>query len=185
MVSDDGSDGSGEEVLDPDEDAAVSTMSSDWYGPELQRLWFSTRALQWQSLALVPASVGVSVIELAYAFSSIGLWSRGESVEVVDLRNVLFSSLRGPIEVIKWHLRSGGRVVLALKSCFDGVATVPLAQAADCAILCVALGATRIAEANETVEQVGREHFVGTLMVRPRGQGAAGSTSNNIRRLRA
>jgi hypothetical protein len=134
---------------------------------ELERIWLSAQALEWRSLALVPASDDVGVVQLASAFSALGFRDRGESIGVADLRDVPFPNLRGPIEVIRWHIRRGERVILALSPCSSSAATVPLVRAADCAILCIALGATRIAEANQTVEQVGGDAFLGTVLVRP------------------
>jgi hypothetical protein len=135
--------------------------------PALERIWLAAQSLEWRSLALVPASDGVSVIEVAHTFSMLGLRDRGESIGVADLRAVPCTDLRGPIEIVRWHIRRGERVILALTSCFHSIATIPLGRAADCAILCVELGRTRIAEATETVGQIGRERFIGTLLVRP------------------
>jgi hypothetical protein len=184
MASDDDAEATGERAFDAGEATTPPALPNDRYGAALQRIWLSAQALQWRSLALVPASEDVSVIELAHAFSALGLWNCGETTEVVDLRNVPYPNLRGPIEVIKWHIRGGGRVILALSSCSHSVATVPLAQSADCCILCVALGRTRIAEASEAVEQVGPDHFVGTLLVRPRRRSVPVPASSTARLLR-
>ena len=153
--------------------------------PELQRMWFSAQTHEWRSLALVPASDDVCVVQLAHAFSTLGLRDRGESIGVADLREVPLPNLRGPIEVIRWHLRRGERVILALSPCFRSAATVPLVRAADSAILCVALGTTRIAEANETVQQVGRDPFIGTVLVRSPSVAPRAPASNLYRRLGA
>jgi hypothetical protein len=151
--------------------------------PELQRMWFSARAHEWRSLALVPASDDVCVVRLARAFAALGLRDRGESIGVADLRDVPLPNLRGPIEVIRWHLRRGERVILALSPCFRSAATVPLVRAADSAVLCVSLGATRIAEANETVQQVGRDPFIGTVLVRSPPFAPRSAASTLYRRL--
>jgi hypothetical protein len=151
---------------------------------ELERIWFSAQALEWRSLALVPASDGVGVVQLASAFSALGFRDRGESIGVADLRDVPSPNLRGPVEIIRWHVRRGERVILALSPCSSSAATVPLVRAADCAILCVALGATRITEANETVEQVGGDAFIGTVLVRP-DAADLGDLATRANRLRA
>jgi hypothetical protein len=190
--------GEAEEVMTSDEDSEFYTEqefdltdvapppgpSDERYGPDIQRMWLSAQALNWRSLALVPASRDVGVIRLAYAFAHLGLWNCGESIGVADLRDLPFPNLRGPVEVINWHIRRGKRVILALRPCSNSVATVPMARSADCAILCVALGTTRIAEANETVAQVGRDHFVGTLVVRSSSSDSNGAATSATRRLR-
>jgi hypothetical protein len=134
---------------------------------ELQRVWFEAQALEWRALALVPASHEVPVVRLADAFAALGLRDRGESIGVADLRDVPVQNLRGPMEVIRWHVRRGERVILALSPCSRNAVTLPLVRVADCAILCVALGTTRIAEVEETVEQMGDDAIVGTVLVRP------------------
>jgi hypothetical protein len=161
-----------------------SVLASDRYGLELQRMWLSAQALEWKSLALVPASDDVGVIQLAYAFSELALWNCGESIGVADLRDIPFSSLKGPIEIINGHIHRGKRVIIALRSCVGSIATAPIVRAADCAILCVALGATRIAQANDALEQVGRDHFIGTLLVRPPCSDTGAGVASMVPRLR-
>src|ERR1700723_2487268 len=100
--------------------------------PELQRIWASTQALEWRSLALVPASDDLRVVPIARAFSTLGFRSRGESIGVADFRDVHAASFRGPLEVIRWHVRRGERVILALRPCSAGDAMVSLVHAADC-----------------------------------------------------
>jgi len=175
-------DGGREDGQDPGE--GPSLLPGEKYDLDLQRMWLAAQALEWRSLALVPASDDVSVIQLAHAFSELGLWNCGESIGVADLRDVPFARLRGPLDTINWSLVRGKRVILALRSSVESVATVPLVRAADRAILCVALGATRIAQANDVIEQVGRECFIGTLLVRPNRGEPNGSGAAGVRRLR-
>jgi hypothetical protein len=152
---------------------------------ELQRIWASAQALEWRSLALIPASDDVRVVPIARAFSALGFRSRGESIGVADFRDVHASSFRGPLEVIRWHVRRGERVILALRPCSAGDAMVSLVRAADCAILCVGLGASRIAPATAMVEQVGRDRFIGTVLLRSAAFAEAGWAARAYRRLRA
>ena len=184
MTSNQGAEVYDELPFDPTHGAVPSVLANDRYGLDLQRMWLSAQALEWKSLALVPASDDVSVIQLAYAFSELGLWNCGESIGVADLRDVPFPSLRGPVEVINWHIQHGKRVIIALRSCVGSIATAPIVRAADCAILCVALGATRIAQANDAVEQVGRDRFIGTLLVRPTRSDTGAAGSSAVRRLK-
>ncbi len=156
-----------------------------WDEPELQKIWLSVQGQEWRSLALVPASPKVAVLDLAHAFSAAGLRQRGESIGVADLRDVSLPNVRGHIEVVRWHISRGERVIIALRSCLENAATVPIVRIADCAILCVALGATRVAEASATIEQVGRDRFMGTVIVPPSRTRPANSTIGTSRRLKA
>jgi hypothetical protein len=134
---------------------------------ELERAWSSARTSEWRSLALVPASERASVVPLARAFSALGFREGNESIGALDLREVGPQNLRRPLEVMRWYTMRGERVILALKPPVGDGATTALARAADCAILCVELGATGIAEANATVEEVGRDRFIGAVLLRP------------------
>jgi hypothetical protein len=156
-----------------------------WDEPELQKIWLSMQAQEWRSLALVPASRKVAVIELARAFSAAGLRQRGESIGVADLRDVSLPNVRGHIEVVRWHINRGERVIIALRSCFENAATIPIVRVADCAILCVALGATLVAEASATIEQAGRDRFMGTVIVPPSAPRPLDSIANASKRLKA
>jgi len=51
----------------------------------------------------------------------------------------------------------------------DNPVTVSVAQACDSAILCVFLGETSRVVSSQTIEQIGRERFIGTVILRPRG----------------
>jgi hypothetical protein len=153
--------------VDPFESTSSATPPAHWDSPDLERIWLAAHSLEWRSLALVPASEGISVIELAHAISALGLSHRGESIGVADLRDVPLPRVRGHIEVVRWHVNHGERVILALRSTFENIATIPLVRVADRAILCVALGLTGIAQANQTVEHVGRDRFIGTVILRP------------------
>jgi hypothetical protein len=51
--------------------------------------------------------------------------------------------------------------------------TVPVARAADCAILCVSLGTSSLTAVTDTIEQIGRKCFLGSLLVRGQQPSAA------------
>src|SRR5579863_3452327 len=89
--------------------SAVTGDAGDPASRELQRVWLAAQACAWRSMALVPACEGVDVIRIAHAFAALGSQTCGESVGVADLRDVPFSNLRGPVEIIRWHIRGGER----------------------------------------------------------------------------
>ena len=59
------------------------------------------------------------------------------------------------------------RVIFATRSPSCSLAAVPLAQAADCTILCVSPGSTSLAATRATIEHIGRTHFRESLLVGP------------------
>jgi hypothetical protein len=69
------------------------------------------------------------------------------------------------LEGARWEASHGTRIVFATRSASTSLATVPVARAADCVILCVSLGSTRLDAVRTTIEQIGRKHFMGSLLV--------------------
>jgi hypothetical protein len=137
-----------------------------WNDPNWQKIWLAIQGKDWRSLAIVPSNRGLSTLELAQALVDVGWQHRGLPIGLADLRNVTLPYIDSVIDEVRGHIYSGERVLIALRSVFENPATVPIAQAADGALLCVSLGQTKITRAEETLEQVGRGHFLGSIIVR-------------------
>jgi hypothetical protein len=137
-----------------------------WNDPAWQKIWLSIQGKDWRSLAIVPGNQGLSTLELAQALVDVGWQHRGLPIGLADLRNVTLPFIDSVIDEVRGHIYSGERVLIALRSVFENPATVPIAQAADGALLCISLGSTRISRAVETIEQVGRARFLGSIVVR-------------------
>jgi hypothetical protein len=137
-----------------------------WNDPNWQRIWLAIQGKEWRSLAVLPASYGMSTFEVAQALVEIGWQHRGLPIGLADLRNVTLPYIDSVIDEVRSHVFSGERVLIALPSVFENPATVPIAQAADSAVLCIALGSTKIASAEESIQQVGHARFLGTIIVR-------------------
>jgi len=84
---------------------------------------------------------------------------------VADLREISLQRVDSFLERSRWGAGQSGRVIFATESASVNLATVPLARSADCAILCVSLGRTRLDAVRNSVEQIGRERFLGSLLV--------------------
>ena len=137
-----------------------------WNDPSWQKIWLAIQGKDWRSLAIVPSSRELSTLELAQALVDVGWQHRGLPIGLADLRNVTLPYIDAVIDEVRAHIYSGERVLIALRSVFENPATVPIAQAADGALLCVSLGNTKIARAEETIEQVGKGRFLGSIIVR-------------------
>jgi hypothetical protein len=133
-------------------------------GDDWQRMWFRTQSRDWRTLALVPGDDRTSTFEVANLIARLAL-DHGESVRVADLRALRPKHVDGFLEGARWEADKGTRIVFATRSVATNAATVPLARAADCAILCVSLGTTSLASIKDTIEQVGRKQFLGSLLV--------------------
>jgi hypothetical protein len=134
---------------------------TDW-----QRMWLQTQRTQWRTLALVPGDDSTSTLGVAYLIAKLA-FEEGESIHVADLRRLKLKHVDAFLDGIKWDNKHGDRIIFATRSSGANLATIPLARAADCVILCASLGVTKLASARETVEQIGAGRFAGTLLVRP------------------
>jgi hypothetical protein len=132
---------------------------------EWQRVWFRTQSRNWRTLALVPADDSISTFEVAHRIAKMSL-GLGEFIHVADVRDLRPRHVDAFLDGTRWDAAQGDRIIFATRPASDNLATVRLARAADCAILCVSIGSTAIASVRETVEQIGRENFLGSLLVR-------------------
>jgi hypothetical protein len=144
----------------PPIDVEVSGERADW-----QRMWLRTKTTAWQTLALVPGDDRASTFEVATLIARLA-YDHGERVRVADVRGLAATQVEAFLAGARWETDQGTRLVFATRSVSDNLATISLARAADCAILCVSLGSTSLASVKDTVEQVGRKHFLGSLLVK-------------------
>jgi hypothetical protein len=128
----------------------------------LERLWLATQRARWTSLALVPVGPGVPTARLAEALSAVGTAHLGTRVAVRDCTTVSLASLQDQLARLT---RRAARVILALPRLADNPAGLVLARAADAAVLCVALGSSEIAEAEQLLAEVGKERLLGTVIL--------------------
>jgi hypothetical protein len=132
-----------------------------------QRIWLHLRGRPWRTLAVVPAEVGMPAHLAARMLASLAA-EHGEDLDVFDARGTSID--RAAVEVAA--ASEGQRRVILLTSAIDeNIATIPLARAADAAVLCVTLGATSLRAAGEVVNAVGKDRFLGSLSIRPRRPG--------------
>src|SRR2546423_13169184 len=143
-----------------------SRLREAWNDPKWQKIWLAIQAKEWRSLAIVPGSHGVSTLELAQILVDVGWQHRGLPIGLADLRNITLPYIDTVIDEVRNHVYNGERVLIALRSVFENPATVPIAQWADGALLCVSLGNTKITGAEQTLDQVGKDRFLGSVIVR-------------------
>jgi hypothetical protein len=131
----------------------------------MQHLWLALQKRQWRSLAVVSASKGVGTLAAANALAKIAWWYTGVPTCVFDMRDLSLRLLEHQLRDMAGQLQGGERIFIALRSTSENPTAVPLAQAADAAVLCVELGKTDVKAAQRTLEAVGRHRFIGTLLV--------------------
>jgi len=158
----------------PDWTDASRGIEGSWDRTDWQRMWIHTQSRDWRTLALVPGDDQTSTFDVANLIVRLGL-DHGESIQVADLRELRMKHVDAFLEGTRWEVDHGGRVIFATRSPSTNLATVPLARAADCAILCVSLGLSSLDGVRDAVAQIGPQHFLGSLLVRA----AVGSDSRS------
>jgi hypothetical protein len=131
----------------------------------LQLLWLALQRRTWRSLAVIAASEGVETLTVADTLAKIAWGYTGQPTCVFDMRDLNLRLLEHQIRDMAAQLQGGERVFVALRSINENPTAVPLAMAADAVVLCVELGRTDIKGAQRTLATIGREKFLGTLLV--------------------
>lgn len=129
-----------------------------------QRIWLHLESRAWRTLAVVPAEAGMPAAHAARVLAAIAA-ENGEDFELFDARSTDHGLT--PAEVTA---AAGGtrRVLVVTRAIEEDLTTVPLARAADAALLCVSIGATPLRAAAEVIAAIGKERFLASLSLRAR-----------------
>ncbi len=136
----------------------------------MQHLWLCLQQRSWRSLAVVPASRGMDTLPTADALAKIAWWYTGQPAAVLDMRDLSLRLLEHQIRDMAAQLEGGERVLVALRATSENPTAIPLAMAADAAVLCVELGHTDVKAAQRTLSAVGRDKFLGAVLVSRRAK---------------
>ena len=153
-----------------------------WNRSDWQRLWLGTQSRPWRTLAVVASDHRVSTYQVASLIAGLGL-QHGQQIRMADVRNVTLNRVAAIIELADNVVASGERIVFAARSITENLATIPIARSADCVLLCVSLGSSSLALVEETVAQLGKERFLGSLLIKgvPDNGSAFGATVRPLR----
>lgn len=143
-------------------DAGVAD-SVDW-----QRLWLAAQRTAWKTLALIPIGEGLATPRLAAALAEVGRRHLGGTVVALDATKVSLSTLRSELSALTESARCAERAIVALPPLLGSPACLEIARAADAALLCIELGSSAAAEAEQILEEVGRLRVIGSVIVRRR-----------------
>lgn len=155
----------------------VPSEESSWAGiPSLsmQQLWFSLQRREWSSLVAVPADRDLSVMDFVRPLYEVGRLALGEKLRLLDARDVVLTrtaplilEMTGGGPSPGTEAQPGGRVLVLIESVLSHPSAVPVALAADAALLCVQMGTTSLAAARETLQIVGAQRFLGCITLPP------------------
>jgi hypothetical protein len=154
----------------PSSDASSALVLRAHGGPladdvRMQQLWLQLQQRSWRTLAVVSASPGVATLAAANHLAKIAWWYTGQPTAVFDMRDLSLRLLEHQLRDMASQVGGAERVFIALRSTSENPTAVPLARAADAAVLCVELGKTTTKAAQKTLEAVGRGRFIGTILV--------------------
>jgi hypothetical protein len=135
--------------------------------PAWQRIWLRAQGREWVSLAVVGSSARAPDAAMKVA----GMLARiseelGQPLVVIDARAVELRTMAALQARMRSLSARGTRAIAVLQLPMENPITVPIAQAADAAMLCVFLDESRVTSSEQTIEQIGRDHFLGTVVLR-------------------
>lgn len=130
---------------------------------EVQRLWFATLRREWSSLAVLPAHPGGSASVVAKALAQVATLHKDSPIKLISAEGADLAQASRLIIDMTTHVASGGLAIVLLDSVVANPAGIPVALAADAALLCVHLGDSDLDNARRTLDLVGESRFVGAV----------------------
>jgi hypothetical protein len=139
-----------------------------------QALWFTIARKPWNSVVLVPADEGISTASIAMGIADVGRRLRNAPVTamVADQFDYAFAAQLAPRVAAagaQARARSDGpqnRVIVSIPPVTVDPLGVAVAQAADATILCIAMGRSRLAAVQRTIQLIGRDCIAGCFLIR-------------------
>jgi hypothetical protein len=143
----------------------AQVSASDMPSAELQRLWFATLKKDWSSLVVLPAQPGGAATNVARALAQVAAVHKDSPIKLISGEGADLQNASRLIIDMTSHVSAGGLVIIVLESIVSNPAGIPVALAADAALLCVQLGETDFESAERTVELLGENRFVGAVTI--------------------
>ena len=159
---------------------AGAFLASSWCRADWQRLWLGTQTRPWRTLAVIAGDGDTSSFEVASLITGLGL-QHGQPTQLADVRNVSLNRVDSIIRLAGEVIVAGDRIVFAARSIAENLATIPIARFADCVLLCASLGSSSLALIEETVAQVGRDRFLGSVLLKNPGEAVVTVTPESQR----
>ena len=123
----------------------------------------------WHSIVVVPACPEASAANVARALVDVANLVRDKHAKLFSTEGLELPGVSKVIVEMSNHVDGGGLAVVALDSVVSRQAGVPVALAADAALLVVHLGLARTEDARTTMAAIGEKKFIGAVTIEPRG----------------
>jgi hypothetical protein len=138
---------------------------------EWQRLWFSTRAKPWQSLAIIPSDAGVDAARVAEGLVATGQLHHEKSVTLLNAQGVRLDNVQQLIDKLGVMTGRGEWVIVAVDPIAENPSVVPVVRATSSALLVVRLGESLLNSARTVIDVVGHERLIGSIVLNRRKGG--------------
>ena len=152
-----------------------NTPEEDW-----QRIWLSAREKEWSSLGLVPNDASVDIVSFADTLARTGRVHADWPVRVINGVGVQLADVQQLVETISATTARGDRAIVPVDPVGDNPAAIAILRATSAALLVVSLGESLITSAQATIETIGRDRVIGSVVVKPSAgapaRGGVGST---------
>jgi hypothetical protein len=141
-----------------------------WDDVPLQKLWLATQRREWRSLAVLAASSGVDTLPIAELLAHAAWAYRGQPSCVFDLRDLGLRLADFQMREVAMQIDGGVSVIIALRATSENPTAAAVARQADAVVLCIGMGETRFKSAERTINEVGRDRVLGSIVVRSRDE---------------
>jgi hypothetical protein len=132
--------------------------------PIIQRLWFSTTASGWSSLAVVPVDVSVSAAPLARTLTKVGHQHGERSITYLDAQSAQLVDVHEHVLRIRSaDLRNS--VIVAVDPPSENPSANPIVSAASGVILVIKRGESQLSSVRKTLSTVGHDRVVGIVTI--------------------
>ena len=148
---------------------------------QMNLVWLQLRG-KWSWVAVIPAEPELSTADFAHALSQVGTRLSAEPVDFIEATNVDLDSgswLIGRLGTSAgapdaWRPQTAGstnwtrpvpRTIVALDNPLANPLALPVALAADGVIVCVRRGRTPLALIRRTIEAVGADHILCSVLI--------------------
>jgi hypothetical protein len=143
--------------------ALTETELPQLSGDAWPSVWFALAKHPWDSLAIVPAGSGLSTVPTARYLAAAAKMFEERPFTLIEAEGIAPAMVRDVIGSVTDRVAAGERVLIAVGSPLKDYSAIPIARAANAAVLLVRLTQTRSRDANRTIDTVGRGHFLGSI----------------------
>ena len=130
-----------------------------------QQLWFSAFRQPRSSVAIIPLEAGQDANQVAQALVAVGQQLSGSAVRFIDAVGAGLGDVQALVDETREMTNRGDSVVVAVDPIAQNPAAIPIVLATSGALLVVRIGASHFAQAQKTIETIGRDRLLGSVIL--------------------